>query len=161
GRPARFETDDPSAEGMPEIVRRLGVRSAVASPIVVEEVLWGAVILGSFGESFPPGTEQRLDEFTRLLATGISNATARAELGAYGGRILAAGDEARRRIERDLHDGTQQRLIALGLDLQRARAAIPEDLDGAHAVLAGVEEDLEAILTDLRELSHGLHPPLL
>jgi signal transduction histidine kinase len=74
---------------------------------------------------------------------------------------VAAGDDARRRIERNLHDGTQQRLIALGLDLQRARADLPEGEQGARWALTRVEDDLEAILVDLRELSHGLHPPLL
>jgi signal transduction histidine kinase len=160
-RPARFEAADPSAEGMPELVRRLGLRSAVASPIAVEGAIWGAVVVGSFGASFPSETEQRLDEFTELAATAISNATARAELVASRARIVAAGDEARRRIERNLHDGTQQRLIALGLDLQRARAAIPDDQRETDSVLVGAEQDLEAILADLRELSHGLHPPLL
>jgi signal transduction histidine kinase len=161
GRAARFETDDPTAEGMPDLVRRLGFRSAVASPIVVEGAIWGASVLGSFGASFPPETEQRLDEFTELVATAISNATARAELVASRARIVAAGDEARRRIERNLHDGTQQRLIALGLDLQRTRAAIPDDQPETQSALVGVEQDLEAILLDLRELSHGLHPQLL
>jgi GAF domain-containing protein len=161
GRPARFETDDPTAAEMPDLVRRLGVRSVVASPIVVEGASWGAVILGSFGASFPSDTEQRLDEFTELVATAISNATARAELIASRARIVAAGDEARRRIERNLHDGTQQRLIALGLDLQRARAAIPTEQPETHSALAEAEQDLEAILADLRELSHGLHPQLL
>jgi signal transduction histidine kinase len=146
---------------MPDLVRRLGFRSAVASPIIVEGAIWGAVILGSFGGSFPSETERRLDEFTELAATAISNATARAELVASRARIVAAGDEARRRIERNLHDGTQQRLIALGLDVQSARAAIPKDQRDAHSALVGVEQDLEAILVDLRELSHGLHPPLL
>src|SRR5262249_16271117 len=161
GRPARFETDDPSAEGIPGIVRRIGIRSAVASPIVVEEELWGAVVLASLGESFPPETEQRLDEFTELVGTAISNATARAELVASRARIVAAGDEARRRIERNLHDGAQQRLIALGLDLQRTRAAIPDGQPETQSALEGVMQDLEAILVDLRELSHGLHPQLL
>jgi GAF domain-containing protein len=90
GRSARFETGDPTAEEMPDLVRRLGFRSAVASPIVVEEAIWGAVILGSFGASFPPETEQRLDEFTELVATAISNATARAELVASRARVVPA-----------------------------------------------------------------------
>jgi signal transduction histidine kinase len=76
-------------------------------------------------------------------------------------RIVAAGDEARQRIERNLHDGTQQRLIALGLDVQRVRATIPENQHDAHLELGRVEEDLESVLEDLRELSRGLHPPLL
>src|SRR5262249_15625597 len=129
GRLARFETDDPAAEGMPEIVRRLGVRSAVASPIVVEGALWGAGILGACGDWLPPEREQRLDEFPDLVATGISNATARAELLASRARIVAAGDEARRRIQRNLHDGTQQRLVSLGFAVRAAEADIPPGRD--------------------------------
>jgi GAF domain-containing protein len=161
GRPARFETDDPSAEGMPEIVRRLGVRSAVASPIVVEEVLWGAVVLGSLGESFPAETEQRLDEFTELLATGISNATTRAELVASRARIVAAGDAERRRIERNLHDGTQQRLVSLGLAVRAAESNLPPDRDDLRAQLAGVATGLVAAVEDLQEISRGIHPAIL
>jgi signal transduction histidine kinase len=120
------------------------------------------VVVGTSGdEPLPPDAEKQLAAFTELVATAISNATARAELVASRARIVAAGDEARRRIERNLHDGTQQRLIALGLDLQRARAAIPDDQFETQSALAGAEQDLEAILGDLRELSHGLHPPLL
>jgi signal transduction histidine kinase len=161
GRPARFETDDPTAEGMPDLVRRLGVRSAVASPIVVEGALWGAVVLGSFGESFPPATEQRLDEFTELVATGISNATARAELVASRARIVAAGDEARRRIERNLHDGTQQRLVSLGLAARAAEASLPPDRDDLRVQLSGVATGLVAAVEDLQEISRGIHPAIL
>jgi signal transduction histidine kinase len=105
--------------------------------------------------------DARLSNFTGLVATAISNASARSELIASRARVVSAGDEARRRIERNLHDGTQQRLIALGLDLQQARATIPEAQGDTHSALERVEQDLEAILVDLRELSHGLHPPLL
>jgi signal transduction histidine kinase len=161
GRAARFETAAPSAEGMPEIVRRLGVRSAVASPIVVEDGLWGAVVLGSLGESFPPETEQRLEEFTELLATGISNATARAELIASRARIVAAGDEERRRIERNLHDGTQQRLVSLGLAVRAAESSLPPDRDDLRAQLSGVATGLVAAVEDLQEISRGIHPAIL
>jgi len=161
GRPARFETDDPAKEGMPELVRRLGIRSAVASPIVVEEALWGAVVIASFGASFPPETEQRLDEFTELVATGISNATARAELLASRARIVAASDETRRRIERNLHDGTQQRLVSLGLAVRAAEADIPPDRSDLRAQLSGVATGLVAAVEDLQEISRGIHPAIL
>jgi GAF domain-containing protein len=160
GRPERFETDDPADEGMPELVRRFLIRSALASPILVEGELWGAIVLGSVGASFPADTEQRLDEFTELVATGVSNATARADLIASRARIVTAGDEARRRIERNLHDGTQQRLIALGLEIQRLRAEMQAD-PTSEAAFGRIKLDLESILEDLRELSRGLHPPLL
>jgi signal transduction histidine kinase len=91
----------------------------------------------------------------------VSNATARADLLASRARIVAAGDEARRRLERNLHDGTQQRLIAIGLDLQRIRAAIPEDQGAARSGLEQAEGDLEAVLEEVREVSRGLHPAQL
>jgi signal transduction histidine kinase len=162
GRPARVESYADATGNAAEVARSHGLRSAVGAPIPVEGRLWGLVIAGTTDdEPLPPNAEERLAAFIELVATAISNATARAELVASRARIVAAGDEARRRIERNLHDGTQQRLIALGLDLQSARAAIPEDQRGTRSALVGVEGDLEAILADLRELSHGLHPPLL
>jgi GAF domain-containing protein len=161
GRPARFETDDPAAEGMPEVVRQLGIRSAVASPIVVEGALWGALILGSVGEPLPPGMEQRLDDFTELVATGISNATARAELLASRARIVAAGDEERRRIERNLHDGTQQRLVSLGFAVRTAEAGLPPERDDLRAQLSSVATGLIAAVEDLQEISRGIHPAIL
>jgi signal transduction histidine kinase len=160
--PARIESYVDATGDASEIARSHGLRSAVGAPILVEGRLWGLVIAGTTkGNALPPNAEERLAGFTELVATAISNATARAELVASRARIVAAGDEARRRIERNLHDGTQQRLIALGLDLQRTRAAIPDDQHETQSALVEMEEDLDAILVDLRELSHGLHPQLL
>jgi signal transduction histidine kinase len=160
--PARIESYVDATGDASEVARSHGLRSAVGAPILVEGHLWGLVIAGTTGhDALAPNAEERLAEFTELVATAISNAAARDELLASRARIVAAGDEARRRLERNLHDGTQQRLIALGLDLQRARAAIPDDQPEAQSALVGVEQDLETILVDLRELSHGLHPQLL
>jgi PAS domain S-box-containing protein len=100
-------------------------------------------------------------EFTELLATAISNAESREALIVSRARIVAAGDEARRRIERNLHDGTQQRLVALGLDVQLVRDSIPAAQQEAQSGLDRVRHELEAVLEDVRELSHGLHPVLL
>jgi signal transduction histidine kinase len=162
GEPTRIDDYSKASGPIAEAVQAKGLRSIVATPVVVEGRTWGAMIVGTFSEKpVPAGTEDRLRQFAELMATDIANTEARAELVASRARIVAAGDDARRRIERNLHDGTQQRLIALGLDLQRARAAIPADLSDTHFALTGVEQDLEAVLGDLRELSHGLHPPLL
>jgi GAF domain-containing protein len=160
--PTRIDRWDDLSSEMARLVREHGVRSSVGAPIVVDGQLWGALVAATDREqALPVGTELRLARFTELIATAISNAATRAELIASRARIVAAGDEARRRIERNLHDGTQQRLIALGLDLQRIRATIPEDQREAHLGFERVASDLESVLDDLRELSRGLHPPLL
>ena len=160
--PARVDSWDGLSSELAKLVRASGARSSLGAPIVVEGQLWGALVAGTDREEpLPAGTEFRLARFTELIATAISNAAARSELIDSRARIVAAGDEARQRIERNLHDGTQQRLIALGLDIQRVRATIPEDQHDAHLELERVEEALGSVLDDLRELSRGLHPPLL
>ncbi|MDT5116597.1 MAG: hypothetical protein QOE30_2336, partial [Mycobacterium sp.] len=124
GRAARidsFESAPGSAAGR---FRELGVRVAVGAPIVVGGRLWGAAVVGSSRpEPLPPDTEARVGDFADLVATAIANAQAHSELTASRARIVAAGDEARRRFERDLHDGAQHRLISLGLALRTAEAA--------------------------------------
>jgi signal transduction histidine kinase len=162
GRSARLSAVDWKSRGGPfaEAALNARVTSHVSSPILVEGNLWGAITVSAI-EELPPDTEERLERFTELVTTAIANASGRAELLASRARIVAAGDEARRRIERNLHDGTQQRLIALGLDLQRARLGTPEEQGNTRAALEAAERELDAILADLRELSHGLHPSLL
>ena len=161
GRSARVDEIDYSKAGreLAAIGRRQGVISTAASPIFVEGRLWGVVSV-SFNKQLPPEAEERLEKFSELIATAIGNAESSAELSASRRRIVTAGDEARRRIERNLHDGTQQRLIAVGLDLHRVRDTIRTE-PAAAASIERIERDLESILEDLRELSHGLHPPLL
>jgi signal transduction histidine kinase len=144
-----------------ERLRELGIKSGVGAPVVVDGQLWGALILSSEDDPLPQETEIRLLDFAELVATAISNAANHAALLASRARIVAAGDEARRRIERNLHDGTQQRLIALGLDLQRLRATLAADQEAQHLGLEQVERDLESVLEDVREVSRGLHPALL
>ena len=155
GRAARRDTDDPPVTA-PE-----GVRGAVASPILVEGRLWGAIAAGSRHGRLPADTEQRLADFTELVATAIANAESQAELTTSRARIVAAADQARRRIERDLHDGAQQRLVSLALQLRAARAAVPPglgdlgaDLDRAAAAAAGA-------LDELRDTARGIHPAIL
>jgi GAF domain-containing protein len=125
GRAARFEVNDPPAR-LPDYIRAEGVRAVVAAPITVEGRLWGAITLESRGEEPPgPDTEARLAGFTELVATAIANAEAKGELTASRARIVATADQTRRRFERDLHDGAQQRLVSLALRLRTASAAIP------------------------------------
>jgi PAS domain S-box-containing protein len=160
--PARFDSYEGATGELAVVIRERGIRSEVGAPVIVEGHVWGALIAGTDAdEPLPAGAERRVASFAELIATAVSNATTRSELIASRARIVAAGDEARRRIERNLHDGTQQRLIALGLDLQAVRAGIPAELVDAHTGLGRIGEDLEALLEDVRELSRGLHPALL
>jgi signal transduction histidine kinase len=135
--------------------------STVASPIVVDGRVWGAMSLHSTDEVLPPETEGRLENFTELLATAIANAHSRSELAASRRRIVAASDAARRRIERDLHDGTQQRLVSLALQLRGAQARVPPALGELEAQLDDIAVGITDVLDELRELARGLHPAVL
>ena len=132
GRPERVDIDTVP----PEIragMEQEGVISQVAAPIVVSGRLWGATSI-SIGppDRFPSDSEQRLGKFTGLVAVALSNAEAREQLTASRSRIVQAGDAERRRLERNLHDGAQQRLVALALALRMAQAKLPNDPDGAR-----------------------------
>jgi signal transduction histidine kinase len=141
--------------------RRLGIVSSVASPIVVEGRLWGAMNVASTQELLPFGMERRLEKFTELLATAIANAESRSELAASRRRIVAASDEARRRIERDLHDGTQQRLVSLGLAAGAAQADAAAGRDDLRAELSRIRAGLADAVAELQEFSRGIHPATL
>jgi signal transduction histidine kinase len=136
----------------------VGIRASVGAPISVTGELWGVMIVASRSESLPASTEARLAGFTELAATAIANAEAQAEVTASRARIVAAADQARRRIERDLHDGAQQRLVSLALQLRATQAAMPHELgaqlDHAVAEAAGA-------LDELNEIAHGIHPAIL
>jgi signal transduction histidine kinase len=142
-----------------DIHRRLSIISAVASPIVVEGRLWGAMAVQS-QQPLPPDTDVRLEKFTELVATAIANADSKSELAASRRRIVEASDEARRRIERDLHDGTQQRLVALMFKLAAIRNAAPTG-EVLIAELSGAESELASAVDELREMSRGIHPSIL
>ena len=163
GCSARVDAMDwPSASGpAAAAARRLGVVSNVGSPIVAEGRLWGAMTVASTAELLPSGMEGRLQKFTELLATAIANAESRSELAASRRRIVAAADEARRQIERDLHDGTQQRLVSLAL---AARAAQADDAAGPgelRAELSRIAAGLADAVAELQEFSRGIHPAIL
>ena len=129
---------------------------------MVDGQVWGAAIVGSSRpEPLPPDTEARVGDFADLVATALANAQTREELTASRARIVVAADEARRRIERDLHDGAQQRLVSLGLDLRTAEATLPAGLHGVKAQIAAIATGLAEISQDLREISHGIHPAVL
>jgi signal transduction histidine kinase len=146
---------------MIDAVRRMGVSSAVASPITVEDHLWGTVVASSMGQVLPPDTEQRMANFTELVASAIANAESRAELNSSRARVVAAADDTRRRIERDLHDGTQQQLVSIALELRAALAIVPPEFADLTAQLTRVDHGLAAAVNDLQETSRGIHPAIL
>jgi signal transduction histidine kinase len=161
GRPARVDGADASGP-IGVAIRERGRRSAVGTPVFVESRLWGVMIAGStLAQPLPADAEARLASFTELLATAIANAESRAALAASRARIVAAGDEMRRRIERDLHDGAQQRLVSLALELRAVQADVPPDLGELKGELSHVAEGLASVFDELREISHGIHPAIL
>jgi len=162
GRPGRTDcyADHPGSLGAR--IRELGIQSSVACPITVEGRLWGATAVSSKRpEPLPAGIEARIADFTELTATAIANTQARAELAASRTRIVKAAHEARRQIERDLHDGIQQRLVSLGLDLRAVQAGVPTELGQLGPQLARVADGLGEALEELQELSRGIHPAIL
>jgi PAS domain S-box-containing protein len=163
GRPARVDLRDWSSLTGPVAAagRRLLIISTVVSPIVVEGRLWGAMSVVSRSEVLPIGFEERLAKFTELVATAIANAESKSELAASRMRIVAASDETRRRIERDLHDGTQQRLVSLALATRVAEAQAPAGDAQLRDTLSGIASGLQDAVRDLRELSRGIHPAIL
>ena len=168
GRPARIDTENPDATAphseLPDFGspawRRI-FRTQVATPIAVEGRVWGVTVTSWMQQTPPPRIEARVAEFTELLATALANADSRAELAASRARIVMATDEARRRFERDLHDGAQQRLVSLALELRSAEVLTPEGLEDLRAQLSNIGDGLVGAIEDLRELSRGLHPAML
>ena len=163
GRSARVDAMDWSSATRPVAgaARRLGIVSSVGSPIIVEGRLWGAMNVVSTDELLPVGLEGRLENFTELLATAIANAESRSKLAASLRRIVAASDQARRRIERDLHDGTQQRLVSLALAARTAEADVAAGRGDLRAGLARIAAGLADAVAELQELSRGIHPAAL
>jgi signal transduction histidine kinase len=161
GRPARID-DYASASGpIAEAVHDFGSNAAVGAPIRVEGRLWGVMVLDSRSGPLPAGTEARLAGFTELAGTAIANAEARTALAASRARIVATADATRRRIERNLHDGAQQRLVTLALELRAAEAAAAAGASDLAPELDRVAAGLDDVLVDLREIARGLHPAIL
>lgn len=162
GRPVRVDDYHDSCGPTAEVTRDLGCSSAVGVPINVEGRLWGvAAVARARPDPLPPDTEGRLAEFTELVATALGNAHARAELTASRARIVAAADDTRRRIERDLHDGAQQRLVSLALQVRAAQAEAPSGVPELAERLDGVADGLVGVMQDLLEIARGIHPGVL
>jgi signal transduction histidine kinase len=131
-------------------------------PISVEGRLWGVITVTSVRDQpLPADTEARLAGFTELVGTALANAEAQAALTASRARIVAAADTTRRRIERDLHDGAQQRLVSLVLDLRQVQASMPPEAGELTEQLDHVADGLTAALDELREFARGIHPAVL
>jgi PAS domain S-box-containing protein len=162
GRPARMDDYGDAPGVIAATIRQVGIRFSIGVPISVEGRLWGVMIATSKGpRRFPAETESRLQNFTELVATAIANADARTELTASRARIVAASDDARRRIERDLHDGTQQRLVSLELAVRATEKSVPVDRHDLRAELDRIATGLEEALEEVQELSRGIHPAIL
>jgi signal transduction histidine kinase len=143
-------------------LRELGLRSGVGAPVTVGATTRGALIIGTArAEPLPDGTEARISDFADLVATAIANAETRAELKASRARIITAGDQVRREIERDLHDGAQQRIVSLGLGLRALEASIPEEQHTVRLQLDNLVNGMADLYTELQELSRGIHPAIL
>jgi signal transduction histidine kinase len=162
GRPVRVDDYANAAGPLGERARAMGVHSGAGVPIVVDGRLWGVLIaVARQTETLPPDTESRMAEFTELVATAISNLQARSDLAASRARLVAAGDEERRRVVRDLHDGAQQRLVHTVITLKLAEQALHSDADdGPELVQAALEQAGQA-MAELRELAHGILPAAL
>jgi signal transduction histidine kinase len=162
GQPARVDEWDDATGPVGELARELGIRSAVGVPVSVGGRLWGIMAVTSTREEpLPAGTEARLADFTELVGTAIANAEAQAALTASRARIVATADATRRRIERNLHDGAQQRLVSLALELRTAVAAAPPGSGELVQQLDDVAAGLTGVLEELREIARGLHPAVL
>ena len=162
GRPERVDDYSKLPGELADVLRDLGFRASVGAPIRLGGRLWGAVVVSTVGETpFPEGAEQRMANFAELVSQALANAEARRELAASRARIVEAGDAARRRIERNLHDGAQQRLVALSLELRICQRKLAEGDPAAADLLQRCAADLAAALEELRELARGIHPAIL
>ncbi|MCZ4491213.1 MAG: putative GAF-sensor signal transduction histidine kinase [Conexibacter sp.] len=162
GHPARIDDYANASGSLGSYARDLGIRSAVASPIVVEGRLWGVILAASRKSApLPDRTELRIGEFTELVATAISNLQARFDLAASRARIVAATDDERRRLVRDLHDGAQQRLVHTVVTLKLAERALQDEGDGASALVDEALQQAQQATTEIRELAHGILPSVL
>ena len=160
GLPARienyFEIDTDVARSMLDV----GYRSTVAAPIFVSGIPWGAIAIAA-REALPADNEARLMGFCELVSLAVASAQAREDLQSSRARLVKTGDEQRRKLERNLHDGAQQRLVSLALTLRLARTKLQSDPAALEPILAGAANELDLALEELRELARGLHPAAL
>jgi len=161
-RPVRIEDFEEVGGVVAELMRELGIRSGVGGPIIIGGRVWGALTAVWRSDAPPPANaEHRLAAFTELVAYAVQSAQTRMELAASRARLVQASDEARRQIERDLHDGAQQRLVTLTMKLRALEAVPAPPTDGVRSDLEEIAAGLDDVLDDLRETARGLHPVML
>ena len=160
GVPARIHDYSERPGEIADNMRRMSYRSSVSAPIIVAGIMWGAVGIAS-AEPLPADTEGRLGAFCELVSLAVASAQAREDLSASRARLVKAGDEQRRKLERNLHDGAQQRLVSLALTIRLARRQLESKPDAVAASLEGAAKELDLALEELRELARGLHPAAL
>jgi signal transduction histidine kinase len=162
GSAQRLERYQDVGGRLAETLQRSGYRAAVAAPVTVEGRLWGALAAATRSDDpLPQGIEQRLCDFAELVAQALANADAHEQLTASRARIVEAGDAERRRLERNLHDGAQQRLVALAVDLTLIGLTLDKDPRAARTTLTAAQQLLSQGLDELRELARGIHPAVL
>ena len=162
GRAQRIDDYDRASGALAGQLRALGYRSSVAAPVTVGGRLWGALIASTRDpEGLTENVERRLCDFADLVAQALSNADACDKLAASRARIVEAGDAERRRLERNLHDGAQQQLVSLAVQLRLVEARLEKDPAAARADLVNAREQLGQALDELRELARGIHPAIL
>ena len=161
-RPTRIDSYSDASGEVAQVVSESGFQSAAGAPITVQGRLWGVLIAATVNEQpLAPDTETRLASFTELVATAIANAENLTELKASRARVVAAADKARRQIERDLHDGAQQRLVSLTLTLRALQTSVMPGHGQLDDDLARIAEGLADVQDDLREIARGIHPAIL
>ena len=161
-RPVRIEDFEEVGGVVAALMRELGIRSGVGGPIIIGGRVWGALTAVWKADGPPPANaEHRLAAFTELVAYAVQSAQTRMELAASRARLVQASDEARRQIERDLHDGAQQRLVATALELSMLERKLDRDPEAAKEMLARAREQLASGLSELRDLARGIHPTVL
>jgi signal transduction histidine kinase len=160
--PARLDDSELGSGPLAAGALELGLRSAVGSPIVVNGRLWGAIsAAASSAQLIPADAESRIAQFTELVATAISNVQARSDLAASRARLVAAADEERRRVVRDLHDGAQQRLVHTIVTLKLASRTLEPAEREVGALVTEALQQAELATNELRELAHGILPTVL
>jgi PAS domain S-box-containing protein len=162
GHPERIDDYDDAPGALAEHMRGLGYRASVAAPLAVGGRLWGALVASTTRSAgLIADSEKRLCDFADLVAQAISNADAYDKLAGSRARIVEAGDAERRRLERNLHDGAQQRLVSLAVQLRLVETSFDRDPARAHQDLDEAREQLGQALEELRELARGIHPAIL